>query len=691
MAEENKLLKEFADQVADPGDVGTTPGPNIPAQTQLKSDKLGFLESVQRPGYGNNAMADLVKILAMGASGSTAGLPGAAMNFAQIALNPESLRPAVGAGNITEAALGPIFGKLQQLGPVKKALESSPSLMQSLLTGTQGAAQTAADVYDRGGDPVTAAGAGFALGFPFGAAGGMTRRILRNLPSPTGQRIQNALTNYAPLPQDTLKLSAGATDFLQDASTSFQKLEAAEKAGEISGLNEVIAKSANAAAAKKRPVVLGQETIAAEKAAAVANAQTRAKFLATDDVNDAVDYLRLDHPTRAAATKEALASAQTAVDQLNNTPPNVHHFAWYQKRKKAAETALIDAKRQEMEVEQDRLAALEMTRRTERAGRVAAGQTVATNIGATSDAAKAARKAELMAERHRQELKAIDSAGVTAQTRQQVEAAAQGYFTGQMEKILSGHGMAAKDITPNGWRFLANIDPKKNTLSQSLAIASRDRELAEGFHDLLLAKDPDMLRAVRGQFLYDLFEGTRRGEGGANFVKPFSGKELLAKFQGEGKMNPEAINTLFNDKEAFSTIKALAEAAEKADELAKPRRALSAGHVALTGAGTVLFAGAGQLTTDPMKAAALLALAGGGYAVLNIPRFAEAYAKSGSLLGKAISAYIKSPNPSRLPMEVTNMIQGIMTPVAMPGTSDRPGVVAEKAGQKSGFTGGLRY
>jgi chemotaxis protein histidine kinase CheA len=531
-----------------------------------------------------------------------------------------------GVGNMTEAALGPIFGKLQQFGPVKRALERSPSLIQSLLTGTQSAGQTAAEVYERGGDPTTAALAGGGLGLGLGAVAGKTHGMVKNLPSPTGQRIQNTLTGYAPLPPNTLQLSDSATNFLQDASTAFEKLGEAEKAGELVGKNAAVATAMNKAAAKKQTTVLAQDTIAAGKAAEVAKAQTRAKFLATDDVNDAFDYLRLDHPQVAAQAKEAVESAQIAVDQLQNTPPNVHHFAWYKTRKKTAEDTLVAAKKQQIDAEQDRLAALDMTRRTERAGRVAAGQNVATDIAATSDAAKAARKAELTVERHRQELKAINSAGATAQTRQQVEAASQGYFSAQMEKILAGHGMKSTDISPNGWRFLANIDPKKNTLSQSLAIASRDRELAEGFHDLLLAKDPDMLRAVRGQFLYDLFEGTRRGEGGANFARPFSGKELLAKFQGENKMDPNAINTLFNDKEAFSTIKALAEAADKADELAKPRARMTAGHLALTGAGTVLFAGAGQLTTDPMKAAALIALAGGGYAVLNIPRFAEAYA-----------------------------------------------------------------
>lgn len=711
MADEPKTSPERLQQLlqqADNAAAGDTPSGYLPgvenmaSQTGLDTAKRSYWDSIRTPGYGTNVGGDLTKILAQGVSGAFGGsmggpmgaLAGAALNLGQIAVDPDSIRPAVGYGNAAEAALGPIFGKLTKVPFVKKALDRAPALTQSLINAANTGTQTAADVQDRGGNVGTGAIVGAILGGGMGAAGGLASGIGRNLPSAKASEINKALGAFGQPPLNAVQLNRSATNFLEDVARSGIEREKAKAAGELfeesSALRDTMQKAAN----KKSPIALGQQTIALQKGAEVTKAQAKAKFLATDDVNDAVDYLRLEYPDNRKTALGKVEAAQLALDELNQVSDSVKHFKWYKNRMKTAQDNFSAAQNELSSVEETAAVARDLTRRTEVAGRKLAGENVATEIGASSPEAVAARRADLVADKHIQELKSLQGQAITADTEAKAAQARQGLYTARMEKLLTGQGINSANISRNGWRFIANVgDPGKMTLQSTLNKAVTDPELAEGMREILLAKDPDMLKSVRSEFLAKLFEPARTAKGGKNFPKTFNGEQLLATVNDRSKINRDAVNSLFNDDEAYDTIKTLAQAAADADRLARPRWFQSPAHLALTGAGTLMFAGAGQLTNDPMKAAALIALAGGGYAVVNIPRFMERYAQSGSVFGKALSAYIKSSDPTKLPREVTNTLQGIITPFTMPGTGDRPGQLAEKPGDSTqgGLSGGLRY
>lgn len=711
MADEPKTSPERLQQLlqqADNAAAGDTPSGYLPGvenmapQTGLDTAKRSYWDSIRTPGYGTNVGGDLTKILAQGVSGAFGGamggpmgaLAGAALNLGQIAVDPDSLRPAVGYGNAAEAALGPIFGKLTKVPFVKKALDKAPALTQSLFNAANTGTQTAADVKDRGGNVGTGAIVGAILGGGMGAAGGLASGIGRNLPSAKALEINRALESFGQLPPNANELNRKAANFLEDVTRAGIQREKAIAEGQLVEESSAVRTAMQKAADKKAPIALGQQTIALQKGADVAKAQAKAKFLATDDVNDAVDYLRLEYPTNRKTAISKLEAAKTALDELETVSDSVKHFKWYKNRVKTAQDNFSAAQNELSSVEETAAVARDLTRKTEVAGRKLAGENVATEIGASSPESIAARRADLVADKHIQQLNSLQGQAITADTQAKAAEARQGLYVARMEKLLSGHSMSSSDITPNGWRFIANAgEPGKLTLQSTLNKAVTDPELAEGMRDVLLRRDPDMLKSVRSEFLAKLFEPNRTALGGKNFPKAFDGKDLLATINDKSKVNRDAVNALFNDNEAYDTIKTLAQAAADADRLARPRWFQSPAHLALTGAGTLMFAGAGQLTNDPMKAAALIALAGGGYAVVNIPRFMERYAQSGSVFGKALSAYIKSSDPTKLPREVTNTLQGIITPFTMPGTGDRPGQLAEKPGDSTqgGLSGGLRY
>lgn len=665
------------------GDFASQIGGNTPVQSVgIEPGKLGFFESLKRPGFGNNAPADLVKILAMGGAGAagaspggpTSALIGALLNFGQIGVKPDSLRPAIGAGNISEATMGPILGQAVKLPFVKKGIEKLPALTTGLMSAITGGTQTAADTYDRGGNVNTGGLAGGLLGLGLGSTAGKFQAMMKNLPSPRAQQMDRMLSSFSDAPQNSVNLNRSATNFLQDMSSLPRLQGQIEKEVESGGTAKAIGGVMNKAAAKKAPIALGQETTAAKKAAELAKKKATAKFLATDDVNDAKDYLQFDHLPKLNVASQTLTEATKAVDELDALPSNLKNFKWYKTRLANAKSAQ-DAAQSEVDSLLDTAdQARQLTRRTEVSARRLAGQNVASDMDA---AATDVRKANAVAERHLAELKTLETAGTSAKVEAAKSSAREGYFKAKVDNVLSSASLAPGDVTPNGWRFLNAVgkDSESLTLAKAIKTAVDDPEYAEGFRDLLLAKDPDMLKAVRSQYLYSMFEGSRSGRGGANFPKAYDGSELVKKINSQ---NPEAVNMFFGDPEAYSTIQAIAQSALEAEKLARPRLGQSGMHLALTGTGTLLFAGAGHLTNDPVKAGLLLALAGGGYMVLNTPRFMEALIQRPTVVGKAISAYIRSPNPQLLPTELTNALTGIAMPVAMPGTSDAPGKIADK-------------
>lgn len=666
---------------------GTTPA----QQVGLEPGKLGFWESFKRPGYGNNTGADLAKLLTQGAAGAVGGAPGgvggmlagAGLNFAQIAANPESMRPGSGMGNATEALLGPLLSRVNKLPFVQKAAEKLPSLTTGLLTALSGGGQAAADTYDRGGNVTNGGLAGAMLGGGLGTASGKVNAMMRNLPSARAASIDRMLGSFSDSPANSTELNRSASNLLTDLAGAPGLRDKVAKEAEGGAAASVLSGTMEKAAAKKSPTVLQQATIAAKKAAEVSKAQNTAKFLATDDINDAKDYLQFDHPARLTAAGGKLKAATETLQNLEAVPSNLKNFKWYKTR-----LSEYQAKQQAAQAEVDSALdvadqARQLTRRTETSARKLASQNVAADMEAS---ATDARKAAMNAERHLAELKALESAGTSAKVEVAKSNAREGYFQGKLSEVFDSAGMNAADVTPNGWRFLAAVgdNPQSLTLNKAIKTAVGDPEYAEGLRDLLTAKDPEMLKAVRGQYLYGLFEGNRSGRGGANFPKAYEGSDLVKKIASQ---NPEAVNMLFGDPEAYQTIQEIAQSALNAERLARPRLGTTGTHLALTGTGTLLFAGAGHLTNDPAKAGLLLALAGGGYLALNVPRFLESFIQRPTVVGKALSAYIRTPNPHMLPSEVTNALTGIAMPIAMPGTSDTKGRVAEK--RTPDFTGSI--
>lgn len=665
---------------------------------QISSGNLGFLESFKRPGYGNNAGADIAKILTQAAAGAAGGAPGglpgalagAALNMGQVAVSPESLRAGPSLGNLTEALAGPVLGRVAKLPFVQRMIEKAPATATSLMTALSGGVQTAADTADRGGNPTTGAIAGALLGGGLGATSGKIQGMMKNLPSAKAQMINRSLASFADSPANTVSLNRSASEMLSDLATAPNLRSQIEKELETQGASSAVAGVMDKAATKKSPIVQGQLTTQAKKEATVAKAKNTAKFLATDDVNDAKDYLDFDHPQKLITATNSLSAAEKALEDLESLPSNLKNFNWYKTRvataksnKTAAEKTLDDTLNLADQARQ-------LTRRTEVSARKLAGQNVAEDIGAASPDAVAARKAALAAEKHLAELKTLEGAGTSARVETAKSSAREGYFQSKFDEVFNRAGINPADVSANGWKFLTSVgdNPKSLTLDKAIKTAVSDPEYAEGLRDLLTAKDPEMLKAVRSQYLYGLFEGSRSARGGANFPKAFDGTDLLKNIN---KQNPEAVNMLFADPEAYQTLQALGQAALDAEKLAKPRWGNTGTHLALTSTGTLMFAGAGHLTGDPMKAATLLALAGGGYLALNIPRFMEGFIQRPTLLGRALSAYIKSPNPQLLPIEVTNLLEGFAVPLAMPGTSDSPGKIGRKSnGTSGGITGGLQ-
>ena len=173
--------------------LGVAPGA-VPTNAGMSAQPDDFLTNVQRPGHGYNTVADLVKILAQAGSGmASGGSAGGAISMLPPILDPETLRPALGAGNLTESILGGVTRGATRLLPKQMA---PGALMEKIYTALRGGAENYANAADFGGndeEKETAGAVGTLMSAVVPAGLRYAQRKMQGLPSVVARDIDNTL------------------------------------------------------------------------------------------------------------------------------------------------------------------------------------------------------------------------------------------------------------------------------------------------------------------------------------------------------------------------------------------------------------------------------------------------------------------------------------------------------------------
>lgn len=148
--EARRLAKEASDKAPPVARaLGAVPA-EVPTNAGVKSQPDDFLTNVMRPGAGFNTPADLVKLLTQfGIGFGVGGKIGGAASMLPVALNSDNLRPALSAGNLTEAAFGIADKGLTKFFP--KPMQPG-TLMERLFNIGRGGAENYANAADYGAD-----------------------------------------------------------------------------------------------------------------------------------------------------------------------------------------------------------------------------------------------------------------------------------------------------------------------------------------------------------------------------------------------------------------------------------------------------------------------------------------------------------------------------------------------------------
>lgn len=173
--------------------LGVAPG-SVPTNAGMSAPPDDFLTNVQRPGHGYNAVSDLVKLLAQAGSGmASGGFAGGAISMAPPILDPATLRPALGAGNLTESILGGVTRGATRLLPKQMA---PGALMEKIYTALRGGAENYANAADFGGndeEKETAGAVGTLMSAVVPAGLRYAQRKMQGLPSVVARDIDNTL------------------------------------------------------------------------------------------------------------------------------------------------------------------------------------------------------------------------------------------------------------------------------------------------------------------------------------------------------------------------------------------------------------------------------------------------------------------------------------------------------------------
>lgn len=651
---------------------GATPSPQPTAGQPGLGGEVDFLTALKRPGANPTHPfgADLLKILVQGAAGAPGGLPGMAMNFGQIAVNPKSLRPLLTndnlptLGNPAELAAGLLPQGLRMIPGVKQAADAAPRLFGALTGSAGGAGMAAADVHDRGGDTSTASKIGGVLGGLFGFGGAQLHGMANRLPSPTAQKIEDNITALAGAPPNAPAVNNDfrrTLNILAGAPAEARTIEATAAKG---GLQNQLLSTFTRLADKFRPTAKGAQTAAAEAKARFQNAGTLTGIAENSDIDAAKDFLRIDYRKQLFdlnSERRALESKYTGPSQ--NLP-------WYR-----AKISAIDSKLAELESQRNQ--AIELTRRTEAAASKATTSTL--NAEASGGPlAKAAREAEMLAKKQTAKLGSFESAANKAEVGGMTAGVEQAAARDRLADIFTAAGVNPSNINDNGKIFMSILEPHKDklTLSDAVKIGMQNDELADGLVNLLLNKGPEALASARGKLLFDTFEKARTGVGGkGQYPQIYNGTKLVKSIED---MEPAAVNTFFGNKSAHHDLLALAQSAADAQKLAEFHKvAGGVGSLLTTSAGAVAMHSMGRTVTDPTTGAVLILTAGGTLAAVNVPMMIESSIQSNGILGNLLTQYIKSKNPDKLPTAVTAALSKFVTPLKYK-TTDQKSPAAQK-------------
>lgn len=301
---------------------------NLPRETKMESGDMGFLESLRRPGHGTNAAADLTKIITQVGADTLGGGPyGGLMSALGGVINPDSIRPATGAGNLVSA----VTGRIGKIPGVNKL----PGAVQQMFGG---AAQGAADAHDTGNSPLIGAMGGGITGFGLGAGASYLHNRGNQLPSPAAAQVQRGYGILAG-PDVNIRpkletLEGNFSMFPKVAEAQDALLAGPAKMNSLTGLLTDAEKNFQVAEE-------GLSTAAAARRAA-AKAQNTAKINAATKAGEEQAYAREFLKTEFPATQAELAAERQNLESLKaratqpQPPPEANP-----KRIKKAETDLL--------------------------------------------------------------------------------------------------------------------------------------------------------------------------------------------------------------------------------------------------------------------------------------------------------------------------------------------------------------
>lgn len=641
---------------------GANFAPGVPAQTEMKGPPT-FLEALQRPGLDpntdpqRNVGANILKILATAAAGAPGGKPGILSNLFTAAISPQSVPAAFNTANAADFGSNLLTSQFNRIPGGAFLKDKFPKLTSSLLSAISGGANAAGTAAERGGNASSAGTVGAGVGGALGFGGGLAHGMMQKLPSPAASRIDERLAQMSNPP-------ANPVDQLRNVESLFGVLSGAPKQQEAFadatgnvGLQRSLFDVFNRQATKSRPTVKGAATAAAEAKARFQNAGRLTEIGQMSDIDAAKDYLRLDF-------RNELFPIQKSIADLEEKYPSAatKNLPWYKQR-------LQQLRDEEAAVLTKAEQARNLTRRTEAAATRAETSTINAEASG-SPMAKLMRDAQMTEQRQRKRLSGLEGAQNAAEVgalKAQTEAAV---ADNRLQEIFNAAKINPTDIPERGQLFLSKLSPKQKslTLRQTVDTAMSDESYAEGLREILQARDPEMLRAVKADYLYQIFQPYKSGKGGrGGFADPYEGSKLMSRLE---QLNPMAVNALFDNPKAYHDLKELAAAAAQGEHLVRERKiGAPVGALVTTGLAGTAMNMMGRNVTDPATMATLATAAGTGYLVMNIPRFIEANIESDGALGRMLTTYIKSKNPEKLPAAISAAVARVATAKRYPTPS----------------------
>lgn len=222
LTDEEILERKIAElEKSSPAPPPTTPVPSAPAGPTPGSWE-NFVRAYQSPGLSNSPSADLAKLATQFGTGFGAGGPyGGIASMVPVMIDPQkTLRPGIGAGNVTEALLSGVTKGASKLVP--EMGNAAKTLMEMFTGGANGYAQ-ARDFGASDQDKTTSGGVGTLLGALPGGVRSL-HSVFKGIPTYVSNEVGKAATKMANITPDTADIQRKLFDLFQGLSRS-PKLE----------------------------------------------------------------------------------------------------------------------------------------------------------------------------------------------------------------------------------------------------------------------------------------------------------------------------------------------------------------------------------------------------------------------------------------------------------------------------------